>query len=84
MKQSYKDQVKKTLEIRQKQKEKRKQEKEVFSDEWDIMFYFVSGYTENGFPFGLTKEEMEEDEDKKNIIKSKNYNPFLLDEELPF
>ncbi|WP_160725311.1 hypothetical protein [Bacillus sp. USDA818B3_A] len=84
IRQSYKDQVKKTIEARQKQKEKRKQEKELFNDEWDNMFYYVAGYTENGFPFGLTKEEMEEDEDKQNITKSKNYNPFMLDDELPF
>ncbi|MED4224418.1 hypothetical protein [Neobacillus cucumis] len=81
-KQSYKDQVKKTLECRQKQMEKRKQEKEQVKDEWDNMFYFVSGYTENGFPFGITKEEMEED--NPNITKSKNYNSIMLDDEFPF
>ncbi|MBM7653498.1 hypothetical protein [Neobacillus cucumis] len=80
--QSYKDQVKRTLESRHKQKEKRKQEKEQVKDEWDNMFYFVAGYTENGFPFGITKEEMEED--KQNITKSKNYTSIMLDNELPF
>lgn len=48
------------------------------------MFYFVAGYTENGFPFGIKEEEMEENEDNQNIRKSKNYTSITLDDEFPF
>lgn len=37
---------------------KRKREKEQIDDFGEEMFYFVGEYTENGVPFGLTREEM--------------------------
>ncbi|PFO01226.1 hypothetical protein COJ85_17570 [Bacillus sp. AFS076308] len=85
-KQSYKEQVKKSLEARQKQKKKWKLDKEQVEDFGEDMFYFVAGYTENGVPFGLTREEMEEDSETSPILQSKkNKNHFNInDDDLPF
>lgn len=85
-KQSYKEQVKKSLEARQKQKEKRKRDKEQVEDFGEDMFYFVAGYTENGVPFGLTREEMEEGAETFPILqppKSKNHFN-INDDDFPF
>lgn len=62
-KQSYKEQVEKSLIARQKQKENRKR-KEVIENYEDDTFYFIAGYTSNGVPFGIKREEMEENEVK--------------------
>lgn len=86
-KQSYKEQVAQSLKAKQLQKEKRKREiaqtEEDFGDE---LFYFIAGYTENGVPFGITREEMGEDDenfylDKSTVIKAARH---LDDDDLPF
>lgn len=83
-KQSYIEQVKRSRKAKQIQKEKRKLEnakmKEDFGDE---TFYFIAGYTENGVPFGLTRGEMEEDDENIILDKSTVIHP-LDDEGLPF
>jgi hypothetical protein len=61
-KQSYKEQVQLSLIARQKQKERRKQ-KELVANYEDDTFYFIAGYTANGVPFGITREEMELNEE---------------------
>lgn len=59
-KQSYKDQVKKSLIERQKPKEKRKREREKEQEMNENGFYYIDGYTSNGFPYGITFDEMDE------------------------
>jgi len=84
-KQSYKDQVKNSLEGRQKQKEKRKQVKEQNEDFGDDMFYFVAGYTENGVQYGLTREEINEVAEIPIILNSSKCRiPIRIDDDLPF
>lgn len=48
--------------IRRKQAKKQAKQKETSqydNDDSDDYFYFIAGYTENGFPYGLTWEEQE-------------------------
>lgn len=73
-KQSYKEHVKLSLEARQKQKEKRRREKDEVEEFKEEMFYFVAGYTENGVPYGLAREDMYVDDENHNILKSKESN----------
>jgi len=81
----YKEQVKKSFEARQIQKQNRKR-KEVEWEDVDEGFYFVAGYTENGAPYGITLEETEEDEETQPFIKSQNslYHLDIDDDNLPF
>jgi hypothetical protein len=85
-KQSYKDKVKKSLEARQKHNEIRKQEKEQNEDFEEDLFYFVAGYTENGVPYGLTREEMEKVDEYPIILTSQRwkYSCNIDDDDLPF
>lgn len=85
-KQSYKDRLKNSLETRQKQKEKRKRNNEQNEDFGEDIFYFVAGYTENGVPFGITKEEIEKDEETSTVRQTQNSKfQFSIDDvDLPF
>jgi hypothetical protein len=85
-KQSYKNQVKNSLAARQKQKEIRKREKELEDEFGEDMFYFAAGYTENGVPFGITKAEMEEDEETNTILQTQNSKLqfSIANDDLPF
>lgn len=58
-KQTFKEQVKQSLIARQKQKERRKRENGQEHNNDDGNFYFIAGYTPNGVPYGMTKEQME-------------------------
>ncbi|MBY0148237.1 hypothetical protein [Neobacillus niacini] len=83
-KQSYKKQVQQTLIARQKQKENRKR-KEVVENYEDDTFYFIAGYTSNGVPYGITKEELESEEEITKHPKYQNNFPILIDDgDLPF
>ncbi|WP_462413210.1 hypothetical protein [Neobacillus sp. Marseille-QA0830] len=73
-KQTYKEQVKKSIEARQKQKEQRRREKEQIEDDGEGMFYFIAGYTENGVPYGLTRDEMEESDECPNFDSKEQMN----------
>jgi hypothetical protein len=46
-----------------KEKRKKREKLESFDYDSDEVFAFIAGYTEGGFPFGLTYEEMEEEND---------------------
>ncbi|WP_284035593.1 hypothetical protein [Neobacillus sp. 114] len=86
-KQSYKEQVKQFRMSKQKQKEKRKLENAQMDEDFgDEMFYFIEGYTENGVPFGITREEMEEDEGNYYLDKSAERKVIHQqdDDDLPF
>jgi hypothetical protein len=85
-KKSYKDQVKQSIAARQKQKELRKREKEQLEDFEDDMFYFIAGYTENGVPFGITREEMEDKYDERSTTEfiQRSHWVNIDDEDLPF
>ncbi|HET7627384.1 MAG TPA: hypothetical protein VFK44_03250 [Bacillales bacterium] len=50
----------------------------------DDTFHFIAGYTSNGFPFGITHEEMEEIEGSQysDNGKNKNTDPFKRTESL--
>jgi hypothetical protein len=83
-KQSYKKQVEQSLIARKKQKESRKR-KELVENYEDDTFYFIAGYTSNGVSFGITRDKMEEDENKPRQSKSQDSMPFFIDDEdLPF
>ncbi|MDQ1002514.1 hypothetical protein QFZ28_002914 [Neobacillus niacini] len=83
-KQTYKKQVEQSLIARQKQKESRKR-KEVAENYEDDIFYFIAGYTSNGVPFGVTREEMENDEGKTSRAINKDKIIFYKNnEDLPF
>lgn len=83
-KQSYKKQVEQSLMARKKQKENRKRKAMVENYE-DGTFYFIAGYTSNGVPFGITRDEMDEDEDLSRQSRSQESMPFFIDDEdLPF
>jgi hypothetical protein len=59
--------------------------KEVAENYEDDTFYFISGYTSNGVPFGVTSEEMEIDEGKTSPTINKDNIIFgINDENLPF
>jgi hypothetical protein len=86
LKQSYKDKVNQSLFARQKQKEGRKREKdqEPFYDDFGP-FYYIEGYTSNGFPYGVTSEEREGNEDIRRQLKSQcNMLTNLDADDLPF
>lgn len=83
-KQSYKKQVEQSLIARQKQKESRKR-REVEENYEDDTFYFIAGYTSNGVPFGITREEMEDSEGMPSRAIYKDNSIFSInDEDLPF
>ncbi|MGZ4159200.1 MAG: hypothetical protein ACXVNF_00145 [Neobacillus sp.] len=82
-----KDKVHQSHIARQKQKESRKREKEqeeIFG--YDGTFYFVTAYTSNGFPYGITREQMEEiyEEKTRQLKNQVNKMSVLDDEDLPF
>ena len=60
--------IEELTERRKLAKQKRENEgTEVFSP-WDSEFDFVAGYTSNGFPYGITIEEMEEVNSVKPVV----------------
>jgi hypothetical protein len=51
----------------------------------DDTFYFIAGYTSNGVPFGIIREEMEDAEGIPSREIFKDYSIFSInDEDLPF
>ena len=51
----------------------------------DDTFYFIAGYTSNGVPFGITREEMEDAEGIPSREIFKDNSIFSInDEDLPF
>ncbi|WP_186579781.1 hypothetical protein [Aquibacillus kalidii] len=90
----YKQQLKRNLinkqratEIKKERKaEKRRREQEELYEESDENFTFIAGYTEGGFPFGITWEESDETEpskDNNGREEKKDWN-FTDDSDLPF
>lgn len=79
----YKQEVTLSLEARQLDRKKLKEKKRMDLDvEWPIgdeTFYFIAGYTSNGFPFGITHEEIERIE----RLKEDPYQILEVDD-LPF
>lgn len=61
----YESKVRKSLEDRLFQRKNTKKQIEIdnkYIDCWESEFEFIAGYTSNGFPFGIRKDELTEDE----------------------
>ena len=60
----YESQVRKSMEYRFLQRKKDKEKKEQieidnkYMDNWESEFEFIAGYTSNGIPFGIRKDEL--------------------------
>ncbi|WP_045516688.1 hypothetical protein [Neobacillus niacini] len=81
---SYKEQIQQSLITRRIQIERRKRKEQIENYE-DGTFYFIEGYTLNGVSYGITQEELEEDEDIPRQSKNQYNMQFLIDDEdLPF
>ena len=59
---------------------KNKFDKDYLLFQSDENFAFIAGFTSNGFPFGLTHEEMREMENEQKLSESENND----DIDLPF
>ena len=59
---------------------KNKFDKDYLLFQSDENFAFIAGFTSNGFPFGLTHEEMRELENEQKLSESENND----DIDLPF
>ncbi|WP_139311193.1 hypothetical protein [Bacillus sp. MRMR6] len=85
LKDSYKKQLNQSLIARQKHTERRKLEKEQKIYDEDNFFYYIEGYTGSGFPYGITREEMQEiDQSFPSQPDRKDGKVFWDDEDLPF
>jgi hypothetical protein len=85
-KQSYKENVKQSLIASQKQRERRKREKEreQFNEGFES-FYFIEGFTSNGFPYGVTLDEINEIEEIEWQLKRQDKkHPFIDVKDIPF
>jgi len=64
-----------------KKRKKKKNEIETMSEEDYYGYYFIAGFTDGGAPYGITREEAEEQgllEDEKNPQQT------VSDDDLPF
>ncbi|WP_026022984.1 hypothetical protein [Paenisporosarcina sp. TG20] len=67
---------------KKKSKNKNKQKKNTnIVDEYDVFgeFSFIAGYTEGGMPYGVTFDELEEDDQQESGQSNE-----VKDEDLPF
>jgi hypothetical protein len=85
-KQSYKEKVNQSLIDRQKQKEWRKREKEQEQFYGDFgSSYFIEGFISNGFPYGVTFDEIDGNEDIRGELESPDkMHTYIDDDDLPF
>jgi len=66
----YESQVRKSNEAKILQRKKIKEKKETveidseYLDDWESEFEYIAGYTSNGVPFGIRKDEFCDDKDK--------------------
>jgi hypothetical protein len=80
-KKSYKDWVHQSLIDKQKQKEirERKNEEQIYEDG---TFFYITGFTSNGFPYGITIEELENiDENIQKQMINQDQLQFPFDDE---
>ena len=69
----YESQVRKSVKDKFLQRKKTKEKKESveidkkYIDDWESEFEFIAGYTSNGIPFGIRKDEL--CDDKSNNTK---------------
>ncbi len=66
--------------IKRKNKKKIEIEDYIDNDEQDYYFFYIAGYTENGFPFGITWEQAE----KQGLIEASMDDNHHIEEDLPF
>jgi len=72
-----------------KKKRPKRKPKIESGSEYDVYseFDFIAGYTEGGFPYGITYDELEEEEDEYERSKKRRRDETgfdIDDEDLPF